>query len=121
MALVGRRSRRRRGRLAIDGVRLHDLRARSIGIEEICLPLAIDSQMSLDRPAVYLVVGVGLESSYARCDLGHLQTKVVRAASLGWIGRVFEQHEFQIVLSIGHLEIHPGKHRSRTAAPPRFL
>jgi hypothetical protein len=110
-----RHGRGRIGRgLAIDGVRLHQLDAGAVGIVEVDLALAVDADLDFDG----LAVGRGVEAfGCALFDLGqglfgirNGKADVVLGAAAARLRELVVEHELQVGIALGRLDVDPAQH-----------
>src|ERR1700676_3065875 len=119
--LSWRRSHRRRHRLTIKCVWLHQLDASAIRIKQIRLTLPVDAHFDLNRQSIALRRCSGFEGRNSFFYIGCKQANVGLDAPLPRIGWLRVEHEFEIVLPVRNSHIGPAQRFARRAASPELL
>src|SRR5258708_14280718 len=105
--LVRWRSCGRWHRFSIDGAWLHQFYAGAIGIKQVRLTFPIYAHLDLDRPGVGLSCRPGLEHGNSPFDIRCDQTNMVLAAQLCWRRWILIEHEFNVIVTVGHAHVYP--------------
>src|ERR1700692_4711194 len=110
-SLRGKCRRRRRGRrghrLAVNGVRFHELYASPVGIETVPLPLAVLADVYLQWLAIGFVSGPRLESGDRLLRSRNDQRNMIPGAEGRW--KLAVEHELNVVAAIGYLHVDPAQ------------
>src|SRR5258706_4345027 len=105
----------------IDSIWLHQFDSSSIGIEKVRLPLAVLTDLHLDRSGVVLARWTRFEQSDGLINIRCDQANVILSSPLFRVRRLGVKHELEIILRIRNSHIDPTQLCAGCAAPPEFL
>src|SRR5262245_8491799 len=103
-------------RLAIDCVRLHQLDSGPVGIEQIDLAPAIDSNLNRNLLVVEAAGRPSLELLNGLLRIRHHQADVILRTPLQGRRELAVKHEFNVVVAVGHAHIYPAQGLARACA-----
>lgn len=98
----------------------HDFDAGAVGVPEVELSFAVDAGGDLDGARIIDGGGAGIEDGFGFVDIGDLEAEVVLFAAVGGRGKFGVEHELDVVVGVGELDIDPAEEVGFAAAAPGF-